>query len=124
MKKILIIESNLHLHDILRKMFRLMGYGSITAASGKEGLQKAISKRPDLILLSIGLSDMDGRNAARQLRSDSPTKDIPILAVTSMFDLSLGKTCLEAGCDDYIVKPIAHQLLEGKVQALLGEAIL
>lgn len=120
MKKILIIDTNLDLHDIMQKMFRLMGYDSITAASGKEGLQKAAMERPDLIVLSVGLPDMDGRDAARRLRSDTATKDVPILAVTPTFDLSIGKSCLEAGCDDYVVKPLTPQVLEEKLKALLG----
>lgn len=97
-----------------------MGYESISAATAKEGLQKAVSETPDLILLDIGLPDMDGRDAARLLRSDPASKHIPILALTAIFDLSLGKSCLEAGCDDYVVKPVTFQVLQEKLQTLLG----
>lgn len=120
MKKILIVDDNLPLHDIMRKMLGLMGYDSISAANGKECLSRAVSETPDLIILDIGLPDMDGRDVARQLRSDPATRDIPILALTAMFDLGLGKSCLEAGCDDYLQKPVTHQVLKEKLQRLLG----
>jgi CheY-like chemotaxis protein len=120
MKKILFVDDNLDLHDIMRKMLQLMGYDSINAATGQECLLRAVSERPDLILLDIGLPDMDGRDAARLLRSDRETKGIPILAFTAMFDHKLGESCLEAGCDDYVVKPVAHKVLQEKLQMLLG----
>ena len=120
MKEILIVDDNLPLHAIMRKMLELMGYDSISAASGKECLSKAVSEKPDLIILDIGLPDMDGRDVARLLRSDPATKDIPILALTAMFDLALGKSCLEAGCDDYLLKPVTQQVLREKLQTLLG----
>jgi CheY-like chemotaxis protein len=63
---------------------------------------------------------MDGRDVARRLRSHPASKNIPILAFTAMSDLSLGKSCLKAGCDDYLVKPVTYQLLREKIEALLG----
>jgi hypothetical protein len=54
-----------------------------------------------------------------RLRSDSVSKDITILAFTALFDLSLGKSCVEAGCDDYAVKPVTYQVRQEKVQTLL-----
>lgn len=120
MKKILFVDDNLDLHDIMCKMLQLMGYDSVNAATGKECLSKAVSETPDLIILDISLPDMDGRDAARLLRSDRGTKAIPILAFTGMFDHKLGESCLEAGCDDYVVKPVAHKILREKLQTLLG----
>lgn len=120
MKKILIADDNLVLHDIMRQMLRLMGYDSISAASGKECLSKAVSETPDLILLDITLPDMDGRDVARRLRSDPATVDIPILAFTAMVDSSVGKSCIQAGCDDYIAKPVTHEVLREKIHKLLG----
>jgi CheY-like chemotaxis protein len=119
MKKILFVDDNLPLHDIMRKLLELMGYDCLSATSGKQCLSKAVSEEPDLIILDIGLPDMDGRDAARLLRSDPATKDIPILALTAMFDVSLGKSCLEAGCDDYVQKPVTHEILQQKLQNLL-----
>ena len=120
MKKILIVDDNAPLHEIMRKMLELMGYDSTGAATGEEGLSKAVSERPDLVLLDIGLPDIEGREVARRLRSDPATKHIPIIAFTAMFDLSLGKSCVEMGCDDFLVKPVTHQVLQAKLKALLG----
>jgi CheY-like chemotaxis protein len=118
--KILIADDNLPLHDTMRQMLRLMGYDSITAATGEECLSKAASEKPDLILLDISLPDMDGREVARKLRSDPATEEIPILAFTAVFDPSFGKSCIQAGCDDYVLKPLTHEVLQEKLQALLG----
>jgi two-component system, cell cycle response regulator DivK len=119
MKKILFVDDNQHLHSLMTRLLAFMGYESIGAASAKEGLEKAASEKPDVILLDIGLPDMDGRDTARLLRSDPVTKYIPILAFTAIFDPAFSESCLEAGCDDYVVKPVAHQLLQEKLQRLL-----
>jgi CheY-like chemotaxis protein len=119
MKKILFVDDNQHLHDLMKKLLGFMGYESISAASAKEGLEKAVSEKPDVILLDIGLPDMDGRDAARRLRADPATKNIPILGFTASLDTSLGKSYLEAGCDDYAVKPVTYEVLREKLQALL-----
>ena len=119
MTKILIVDDNLALHEIMRQMLKLMGYDSITAASGQECLSKAAFEKPDLILLDTILPDMDGHDVARRLRSDPATEAIPILAFTGMLDLSVGKGCIQAGCDDYLVKPVTHQVLQDKLRVLL-----
>jgi CheY-like chemotaxis protein len=58
---------------------------------------------------------MEVRAVARRLRFDPVTKNIPIFALMGMVDLSLGKSCLEAGCDDYLVKPVTHEALQVKL---------
>jgi CheY-like chemotaxis protein len=118
-KKILFVDDNEHLHDLMKRLLAFMGYESITAAGAKEGLKKAVSEAPDLILLDIGLPDMDGRDVARFLRSDPATKNILILAFTGTFDASLGESCLQAGCDDYVEKPVSYEVLREKIQTLL-----
>jgi CheY-like chemotaxis protein len=103
-KKILIVDDNPPLHDIMRKMLQLIGYDSISAATGKECLSKAISEKPDLILLDIDLSDMDGRDVApcsraayefcealiRALLANSRRRRARFQAVTSGLGKSLG----------------------------------
>lgn len=118
-KKILLVDDNQDLHDIIRRLLTVMGYESISAASAKEALVTAISETPDLILLDIGLPDMDGRDAARLLRSNPATKNIPILALSAGFDVALDKSCLEAGCNDYAEKPVRYEVLREKLRSLL-----
>ncbi len=119
MKKILVVDDDECLHELLGKVLNFMGYDSISAAIGKEGIQKAIAEKPDLIVLDIDLPDMDGRDAARALRSHPITRAIPILAFTGMAVRSDSKSFFEAGCNDYVQKPVTFQALRVKLQSLL-----
>jgi CheY-like chemotaxis protein len=70
--------------------------------------------------MDILMPGMDGREATRRIRSNSETQDIPILAATVLNRNSTLKTCIEAGCNDYLVKPFTMQQLQGKIQALIS----
>lgn len=96
-----------------------MGFMPIPAKHGKEGVDKAISERPSLILMDIMMPGMDGWEAARTLRANPETKDIPILAATALFRDSDLKNCLDSGCNSYIVKPFTFQELQGKLRELI-----
>ena len=116
MKKILIIEDHADMRELLTWQIELMGFMPIPAKHGKEGVEKAVAEQPDLILLDIMMPGMDGWEAARTLRANPETKDIPILAATALFRDSDLKSCLDAGCNGYIVKPFTFQELQGKVR--------
>lgn len=119
MKKILIVEDHADMRELLVWQIELMGFVALPAKNGKEGLEKAIAEKPDLILMDIMMPQMDGWEATRALRAHPDTKDVPILAATALFrDVDL-KACLEAGCTGYIVKPFTFQELQGRVRALL-----
>jgi CheY-like chemotaxis protein len=121
MKKILIIEDNPELREVLSRELELMGFEPITAQNGKEGVEKAASEKPHLVVLDILMPEMDGREAAQILRANPQTKDIPILAATVLFRDSDVQSCLQAGCNDYVVKPFTYALLEKKIRALFEE---
>jgi len=116
MKKILIVEDHADMRELLIWQIELMGFMPIPAKHGKEGVEKAVAEQPDLILLDIMMPGMDGWEAARTLRANPETKDIPILAATALFRDSDLKSCLDAGCNGYIVKPFTFQELQGKVR--------
>jgi len=119
MKKILIIEDHADMRELLTWQVELMGFAALAAKQGAEGLQKAQSERPDLIILDIMMPGMDGWQAAQELKANSATKDIPILAATALFrDVDL-KTCMDSGCNGYIVKPFTFQELQAKVKELI-----
>jgi len=106
MKKILIVEDHADMRELLTWQIELMGFMPIPAKHGKEGVEKAVAEQPNLILLDIMMPGMDGWEAARTLRANPETKDIPILAATALFRDSDLKSCLDAGCNGYIVKPL------------------
>ncbi len=119
MKKVLVVEDNPDLRKLLTLELELMGFSPIAAAGGQEGILKATSEKPDLILLDILMPDMDGRETARTLRSNPDTKDIPIVAETALSSDRDLLSCLRAGCDDYLVKPFTYDELENKLHAFI-----
>ena len=119
MKKVLVVEDHPDLLDILTLKMEAMGFAVISANNGKQGVAKAIEEKPNLILMDILMPGMDGREATRIIRSKKKTKNIPILATTCLFRESDLNECIEAGCNDYIVKPFAPSELASRIEQLL-----
>jgi len=121
--KILIVEDHPDMRELLCLILESLDYIPIIASHGKECLEKAITEKPQLILMDMMMPGMDGWEAAKTLRANPETKKIPILATTALFRPHELKTCLEAGCNDYIVKPFSVQNLRGKIRELLAAPI-
>ena len=119
MKKVLVVEDHPDMRKLLSLELELMGFEPITARGGKEGVEKALSEKPHLVLLDICMPDMDGRDVARILRARPETKDIPIVAETALSNQRDLNSCLQAGCDDCLVKPFTYKDLEEKLHALI-----
>lgn len=117
--KILIVDDNPDMRNLLERLIKLMGYVAISAENGAEGCEKAIEKKPDLILVDVMMRHMDGCEVARTLRTYPDTKGIPILATTALSRPSDLEACLEAGCNDYILKPFSCLDLRAKIGELL-----
>jgi CheY-like chemotaxis protein len=122
MRKVLIVEDHADMRELLTWQIELMGFIPISAKHGKEGLEKAIAEKPELILMDIMMPGMDGWEAARSLRANPETKEIPILAATALFRDSDLNACMEAGCNSYIVKPFTFLELQSKIRELLPQA--
>ena len=122
MRKVLIVEDHPDMRELLSWQVELMGFMPILAKHGKEGLEKAIAEKPELILMDIMMPGMDGWEAVRAMRAAPETKDIPILAATALFRDSDLKTCMEAGCNSYIVKPFTFLELQSKIRELIPQA--
>ena len=122
MKRVLIIEDHGDMRDLLTWQIELMGFVPLTAKRGIEGVEKAASEKPELIILDIMMPGMDGFEAAREIRANKETKEIPILAATALFRDSDLRNCIEAGCNGYIIKPFTFQELQAKVRELIPSA--
>ena len=120
MTTILLVEDHPELRDVIRGRIEWMGFTTITAKNGKEGVDSAVAEKPDLIVMNSIMPEMDGWEATRLLRSNPQTKDIPILAATAMFRPSDLKAWLDVGCNDYIIKPFTFDELSRKIRALVG----
>ena len=104
--KILVIEDNEQNLYLVTFILKKNGFDVVTARDGQEGIDKACSQTPALILLDIQLPLMDGYEVARRLRLIEAVKDIPIIAVTSYAMVGDREKSLDAGCTGYMEKPI------------------
>ncbi len=124
MKKALIIEDHPDIIVILSRQLGMMGFAVVSVNTGMEGVTKAVEEKPQLILMDIMMPGMDGREATRMIRTNRETEKIPILAVTGLYKESELNACIEAGCNDYILKPFNFQKLKEKIQAILSDRIM
>lgn len=118
-KKILIVEDERQLVEMVKMRLEASGYEVIAAYDGQEGLDLARRQRPDLIILDLMLPKMDGYKVCGLLKKDSRYVKIPILMFTARAqeeDVKLGK---EMGADAYITKPFEPQVLLSKIQELV-----
>ena len=104
-KRILVVEDQDDLRGILRDLLTGSGYEMIEAADGKAGVAKALTERPDLILMDIQMPVMDGYDATRQIKTSPQTAKIPIIAVSSFAMKGDEAKARDAGCDHYVTKP-------------------
>ena len=121
MVKILLVEDNEMNRDMLSRRLARKGYDVVIAVDGSEGVAKARTQVPDLILMDMSLPILDGWEATQQLKVAPETQMIPIIALTAHAMAGDREKALEAGCDDYDTKPIELPRLLGKIEALLGK---
>ena len=112
-KTVLYIEDNFHNRRIVRKILQSRGYTVIEAEDGPSGLDMIQELQPPLVLLDIGLPGMDGLEVVRQIRRDARLQETPVIAITASAMRGDRERFLNAGCNDYISKPIqAMELLD------------
>lgn len=115
-KKILVVDDEKPISDIVKFNLDKEGYDVVTAYDGEEALKKVESESPDLILLDLMLPKIDGLEVARQIRKEHDTPIIMLTAKDSEIDKVLG---LELGADDYVTKPFSNRELVARVKANL-----
>lgn len=120
--KILIIEDDLDVADMLNAYFRVQGYEVFTSNWGEDGIKAVAAIKPELVLLDIRLPDIDGYEVARRLRADRKTSNIPIIFLTEKRDRADRLQGLEIGADDYITKPFDVQELRLRVRNAIRRA--
>ena len=120
MSKILLIEDNEMNRDMLSRRLQKKGYEVVIAVDGEEGLAKAESEAPNLILMDMSLPGIDGWEATRRLKASAQTQNIPIIALTAHAMTDDRDKALAAGCNDFDTKPVDFARLQGKIDALVG----
>jgi two-component system, OmpR family, response regulator MprA len=114
--RVLVVEDDEEIAQVLQRSLRLEGYEVRLAADGEAALQAAGAFHPDLVVLDLGLPGLDGIDVARRLRGGD---DVPILMLTARDAVESRVEGLDAGADDYLVKPFERQELLARLRALL-----
>jgi CheY-like chemotaxis protein len=118
-RKVLVVDDNLDAVHSMAMLLKMMGHQVQFAINGFAALEVARAFRPDLILLDIGLPDFDGHDIARQLKWEPGLERTRIVALTGQAREDVRQRALEAGCENYFVKPMDPATLE----SLLGEGL-
>lgn len=116
---LLIVEDEADIRELISFNLEMNGYEVIKAANGEEGLNLARRLQPDLILLDLMLPGADGLKICRQLRSESHTRNTPVMMLTARGEEDDQVTGFDAGADDYVTKPFSPRVLVARVKALL-----
>jgi two-component system response regulator MprA len=114
--RVLIVEDDEEIAQVLQRSLRLEGYETRIARDGEQALDHAAEFVPDLVVLDLGLPKLDGIEVARRLRASD---DVPILVLTARDAVESRVEGLDAGADDYLVKPFERQELLARLRALL-----
>ena len=119
MARILLVEDNEMNRDMLSRRLARRGFDVVVAVDGEQGVHKALSDSPDLILLDMSLPVLSGWDAAQTLKADPATREIPIIALTAHAMDGDREKALEAGCDEYDTKPVELKRLLEKMKHFL-----
>lgn len=121
MAVILVIDDNADFKGVIFDYLIMMGHKVLNADNGREGVEKALKAKPDLILLDVMMPDMGGFEALKELRAEEETKNIPVFIITgSAFDVKMGELFMqEPNCREFLDKTISLALLNKKIEAAL-----
>ena len=120
MVALLLVEDDLPIRDSLERALVTRGHVVLAAADGLDGLRRAIDDRPDIVILDLGLPDIDGLDLLRMLRAVS---QVPVIVSSARDADEEIVRCLDAGADDYLVKPYSADELDARVRAVLRRGI-
>ena len=119
MNKILVIDDDDAINELLKINLELFGYSTITAKNGIEGFALVKQELPDLVVLDVMMPEVDGFTVAKRIRENPETKNIPILMLTALSMVQDKVKGFDIGVDDYLVKPFEMEELRVRVRALL-----
>ncbi len=121
--RVLIVDDSSTMRRIIANTLKTLGYEDLAeAGDGNEGLQQVAQSKPGLILTDWNMPNMDGREFVRTLRTKPGMEAIPVLIVTTHAERTDVVLALQAGVNDYVVKPFTPETLKEKIEALLSKA--
>jgi len=119
-KKILVVEDNTELLELLRLSFKHAGFSVATATNGIEALKKVRSVSPNLVVLDLVLPELDGFAVCETLRRDQTAASLPILVLTGLTSEISRLAGLESGATEYVTKPVSPELLVSRIKEILA----
>ena len=122
MTRVLLVEDHEEIWDFLSRRLKRRGYDVLLAFDGRDGRDKAVAERPDIVLLDMNLPVMDGWTAAREIKAHPQGASLPIIALTAHAMSGDREKALAAGCDDYHAKPVEFSRLLEQIEALVSRA--
>lgn len=120
MIRVLIVEDDDMLQEILAERLTLRGYEVVVAGNGQVGIDLALAQNPDIILMDMRLPVLDGWAATQKLKAQPETRTIPVIALTAHSLVGDREESLAAGCDEYEPKPVNFERLLRKIELLVG----
>src|SRR5690606_10243448 len=123
-KRVLVVEDEEPIREMLRFRLGRAGYDVIEAATGADARAAIADRRPDVIVMDWMLPDISGLELTRQLKRDTATRDIPIIMVTARAQEDDRVAGLEGGADDYVVKPFSFRELAARIKAVMRRGML
>jgi two-component system response regulator MprA len=117
--RILVVEDNENMLELLSRQLELLGYEVMVAKNGMEAVRAAGSQLPHLIVMDVVMPKMDGFEAVSEIRDNPETRDIPVLAATGWVSPTTREKYRASDFDDYIVKPFTHRDLQAAIAKLL-----
>ena len=117
----LVVDDEEGNRDLLSRRLQREGYAVITAAGGNEALALVAREPVDVVLLDVLMPDLDGLAVLQRLKADAATRDVPVIMISALDDLSAIARCIEAGAVDYLPKPFEPVILRARLAASLAD---
>jgi DNA-binding response OmpR family regulator len=119
-KKVLIVEDDEDIRFLVQLLMRNAGYQAVTANNGIEGLKQFLAEKPDLIILDVMMDQLDGFKVLGLIRTNKPTKNVPVIMLSAMNSPESIEQGLQGGANFFITKPFEPEDLVGAVRQLLS----
>ena len=120
MARILIAEDERDIRELIAFTLKFAGHEVIATSNGEEALQAALSEKPDLVLLDVRMPRMSGYQACEKIKADPETRQIPVVFLSAKGQESEVKTGMDAGADEYILKPFSPDQLTARIKSILA----
>ena len=105
-ERILVVEDNMDTYELVHFILERNGFETFLAVNGREGVNAALKQKPDLIIMDMSMPEMDGWTATDLIKKDAQTSSIPLIALTAHALPGDRQRAMDAGCDEYITKPM------------------